>query len=235
MIKPLKQRITKLGLACTLAMGCSAAATAATVLSESTKPAPAYADGWYQSPVDILTWYYLDNNGIPKTGWQKIGGKWYYFNNDGEMARLYKTINGKQYYFSYDGAMWTGWLDYTRSYPNYWCYYGNDGALRTGWQWIGGKWYYFNHYAMVTGWQSIGGKWYYFNDNGAMQTGWIKGNYNIWYYCNKSGAMVTGWNKVGSTWYYHNKSGEMQIGWQQINGVVSLYYEWCYECQHVGR
>ena len=55
-------------------------------------------------------WYYLDENGVMQTGWQKIKGVWYYFGgaSDGAMKTGWQTINGKTYYFDSEGAMATG-------------------------------------------------------------------------------------------------------------------------------
>ena len=85
--------------------------------------------GWYK---DNGTWYYLNDEGIMKTGWfQDKDGKWYYLDTDGAMkigwiqlkgiwyylepsSTGYKgscysdctsTINGKEYTFDKDGHM----------------------------------------------------------------------------------------------------------------------------------
>ena len=46
--------------------------------------------------------YYLDNNGVLKTGWLKAGGSWYYFDDDGKLAtdkwvdNYYVNSNGEK-------------------------------------------------------------------------------------------------------------------------------------------
>ena len=61
---------------------------------------------------------------------------------------------------------------------------------------------------------------YYFNDSGALQTGWVKREYNAWDYSAGPKAKIT-------EWCYANSSGVLQSGWQKISG--SWYYfdpEW---------
>lgn len=50
-------------------------------------------------------WYYLDKNGVPLTGLQKIGDKYYYFNSDGSMRySTSQVIDGVKYIFDETGA-----------------------------------------------------------------------------------------------------------------------------------
>ncbi len=41
------------------------------------------------------SWYYLDENGLPKTGWLQLDSKWYYLKEDGTMATGELIIDNK--------------------------------------------------------------------------------------------------------------------------------------------
>lgn len=178
-------------------------------------------------------WYYSDNNGVAKTGWQLISGKWYYFGKgDGQMYYgTYKITDEKTneetyYYFDSTGALVnnpSGWLHCT-PYSN-----AKGCAVDFGW-------YYFKNGKPLTGWQIIGGKWYYFNPSyGEMATG-LYSMYNDetgeadLYFFDKNGVNYTpsGWfrdfytEKVGTVTYtqdwYYVVNGKPVTGWKVING-----------------
>lgn len=94
-------------------------------------------------------WYYLDENGYPLTGWQKIKGKWYYF---GECT----------------GRMAVGWV--YSSEEDEWYYLNEDGTRRSGWLETGGVWYWFDSDGVMydDGWRMVDGHKYYFNKNGQL-------------------------------------------------------------------
>ena len=57
---------------------------------------------WFYD-INYGSWYYLDDNGIMKTGWFKdTDGKWYYFNEHGSMLK--DTYIG-MYKLGSDGTM----------------------------------------------------------------------------------------------------------------------------------
>jgi len=129
-------------------------------------------------------WYYLNENLMPLTGWQKYRGYWYLLDDN-------------------DGCMKTGWQK-----PNgYWYFLGDDGSMRTGWQKYRGYWYLLgDDGSMRTGWQVSYGHWYFLGDDGSMRTGWCKYN-NSWYYLDENGAMVTGLKSINGAPYYFNSNG----------------------------
>ena len=74
-------------------------------------------------------WYYLDQNGIMLTGWQKLkwskGTDWFYFDDE-------------------KGEMLTGWQKLKWSKGTDWFYFDSNGAMVTGTQVIDGKTYTFD-------------------------------------------------------------------------------------------
>lgn len=54
---------------------------------------------------DNGNWYYLDNNGVMKTGWQQIDGYWYYLDQTGVMQTGWFKDNEKWYFLLPNGAM----------------------------------------------------------------------------------------------------------------------------------
>ena len=51
-------------------------------------------------------WYYLGENGVMQTGWQKLNGNWYYLNSDGAMAVGWTQVKpGEWYYLDGEGKM----------------------------------------------------------------------------------------------------------------------------------
>ncbi len=204
----------------------------------------ALAYGWnrlievYEGKTYYGEWYYSGNDGIVRTGWQKINNKWYYFDNsDGEMVVGPKEIDDKLYVFDSNGALGYGWTYViARDYENDvaaegWFYTDNNGVAKTGWQQINGKWYYFeNSYGqMCTGTTQIKEsddtyKWYYLDGTGA----WVK-NPSGWVHCTtylkgkgitadygwyffKDGEFLTEWQQINGKWYYFDNDGYMYVG-----------------------
>lgn len=56
-----------------------------------------------------------------------------------------------------------------------------------------------------TGWKFINNSWYFYDKNGLIQTGWISGDSNIWYYLSDSGEMLV--NTVTPDGYTVDKNG----------------------------
>ena len=68
-------------------------------------------------------WYYQDESGNNKSGWQYIGDKWYYFDPETFiMVTGLKEIDGKKYYFEPDGHMFKDGLTITIDGKLYGCY-----------------------------------------------------------------------------------------------------------------
>ena len=129
------------------------------------------AKGVMQTDCWVLdgSWYLLDENGVVKTGWQKVGGSYYYLELE-------------------TGAMKTGWFKDGDSW--YWLD-KSSGAMATGWVWDGGAWYYMNGSGvMQTGWIQLGSYWYWLDkSSGAMGTGWVWDG-GAWYFCASDGHWV---------------------------------------------
>lgn len=67
-------------------------------------------DSWFTDRSNGNT-YYLQANGIMKTGWLNKFDKWYYFNQSGVMKTGWQCIDGNWYYLNTSGAMQTGWIN----------------------------------------------------------------------------------------------------------------------------
>ncbi|MBO4235309.1 MAG: hypothetical protein J5928_02535 [Firmicutes bacterium] len=180
-------------------------------------------------------WYYIDSEGICKTGWQKIGGNWYFFDADmyAKEERYNSTwyIDGERYYFDENGILQTGWIEDTWTWTDYegneysqknWYYASASGTIATGWAQIGGKWYYFGtdgemHLWNENGlmWRTINGIKYLFDENGAMQTGWIKET--------RTDKDYEGNVLEFTNWYYADASGALAEGERTIDGTKYLF------------
>lgn len=196
--------------------------------------------GWLEdNNGSYSTWYYLDANGKPATGWKKIGGIWYYFNDFyGEMySNGSYYIDGKYYAFEKSGA-WisgTGWKKITNfDGTSEWIYVKN-GEVQLGWQYIGGAWYYLTYGGtMVTGNYIVDGVIEQFSASGAWlgtssETGWVKINHdNRWVYVeDDSGALATGWKVIDGVTYYFEPyfDGYMAYGAMYMIDNASYYFD----------
>lgn len=190
--------------------------------------------------------YYYD---LSKAGWVLDGGKWYYVDSDGLMrtgkisicTNPDKEDPNEEYKYDYywlkkDGEMVTGWYntDPASTYGD-WVYCGADGKCYDGWLLNGGKWYYIYQGRMISDRLYTVGEaperedfddyddyedalekfydnnTYYFDRNGVMVYGWYHNEYtdslghysDSWYYTNPStGVRVDGWVLDGGKWYY---------------------------------
>lgn len=233
-----------------------------------------WESGWYL--IDDTAWYYLaedlsesESRGVrdkTKIGYVEIEGAYYYLNEDGTPKTGIIEINGKKYYFSnQDGgkrSIATGWQlldgnllyfnslsEIANSRHNGWLekfdnwYYFQNGTMKTGWVLSKNLWYYLDpatgimetgwfkvkdttYYAnasgtMLSGWQKINGTWYHFGSpsDGAMKKScWLKSG-NLWYYLDSDGKMLTGWQTIkGKTYYLDTINGDMKYGWVKLNG-----------------
>lgn len=120
--------------------------------------------GWIDSDRGV---YYLDENGMPLTGWQLLAGKRCYFDpkEGGILVTGWRLIEGNRYYFRPDhmGAMTTGWLDL----PEGRYYFDSDGVMQTGWLLYEEKQYYLRPDGpMAVGRIQIAGEVYHFTSTG---------------------------------------------------------------------
>ena len=169
-------------------------------------------------------WFYIDEDGVLKTGYQTINGKDYYFYCDGKMATGIVNVEGvtgnpKFYYFDNNGELFKkeGWKKINEK----WYYLNEDGSLVNEWKKSGSDWYYLNpNYGMAIGPTKVqddmclGINVYYFEEDGRLtnRTGWINhinGEFSDWYYVENGGKAALGWNKINGTWYYFNSDAKM--------------------------
>lgn len=202
------------------------------------------ADGQYRK-IDM---YYLNSNGVPLKGVQKIGGNYYNFGNGGCME--YGNYNSKGKY--------QGWKSYGKE-KRYYTFSSDKqrAVMSVGFKKVGSSLYYFDkngyklegkkktelkkigkyYYAVgksgaisVNKWTTIGSSKYYFDKKGRMITNKkikVKGNY---YYFGKNGKMVRNKKvKIGKYSYYFGKSGAMYK-----NRTVTIKGK-KYYCQSDGR
>lgn len=180
--------------------------------------------------------FYIDEDGKPLTGMQKIDKKYYYFGNGGIMERghySYKETSGSYEYSGY------------RSYGDNKRYYRLDGEMLVGFNELktsnGDKYiFYFkksNGYRYVGNrdWKlvTLGGKVYAINQNGVVfnnqgSGGWkkYKADTDVGYnyrYFSKTGEMKTGWLTLGSNKYYLDAEGFRVLGYKII-GNNNYYF-----------
>lgn len=160
--------------------------------------------------------YYVDSNGIRKTGWLYKNKKWYFFANSGKLLRsTWLKSGGKMYYAGKDGVIYTNGR---RKIGDDYYAFSSRGVRLTGKRTYSGKTYFF---ATNTGrmlkkqWVLTNKKYYYYGADGVM----VKNKWVGRYYVNGSGARVT------STWKgdkYLGADGKAVKGLQEIGS--SYYY-----------
>ena len=182
---------------------------------------------------------YLDEDGDPISGWQKINSKTYYFDpatcamhtgwlelpegryyldKNGVRLTGWQEIDGTRYYLGNDGIMHTGWLqlDGTRMYLN------EAGIPHTGWlEAEEGTYHLDNAGIPMTGWLESDGKRYYLDENGLLRSGWLQLE-DEKFYLSADGTPLTGWQEVDGSLYYLGHDGIMVTGWLEQNGQT--YY-----------
>ena len=188
------------------------------------------SSGWKKKYVegDRYLWQYLDQDGNPLKGWQKIGGKWYYFYKESGYMLFngFTSGDGKIYFCKENGEMLSnGWYHSESG----WIYARSNGALyNKEWLNVGGKWYYFDKECMmIHDYESytIAGVQYSFDSNGVClnpyggaapkKSGWyytkVDKYYNEgWVYYDSDGAMYKEqWLKYNGQWYYFDDVGLM--------------------------
>lgn len=121
-------------------------------------------------------------------GWNLTGEGWRYLSAEGQYqaAGWFQDTDRRWYHFDQNGIMQTGWFQDTNGV---WYFLAPDtGAMQTGWH------------------QDPDGKWYFLSYSGAMQTGLIKVDENV-YFMEPSGALFTGDKEIGGTTYNFGLNG----------------------------
>ena len=168
-------------------------------------------------------WYYMNEDGSLKTGWQRINEKGYYFDENCRMVTGLYYLEREYYYFQPSGALASeGWQKLTDTYTTntgktvtdvYWLYCRPTGTVVTEWMEINHKWYYFvaPYGYMISGTSAvIDGVRYYFTASGARAgAGWQSEsfayngeNLTVWHYTDAKGIVQTGWKQIKNKWYY---------------------------------
>ena len=207
----------------------------------TTKRSGTYADdGWLMGNGEPQ-YYFKDNE--PVKGWLQDDGAWYYLNTStAKKEKGWLTLNGKTYFLDEQGKMQTGFVKIGAAVHHF-----NDQGVqtKTGWAQIDGDWYYFGAYnKLMFGMQTIGGKKYIFDNNtGAMLTGPVVYNGNLyilsdsgsmytggwtnykgnWYYIYSNGTTARGWKYLSGKWYYMNSNGVMQTGKVKLGNTIYLF------------
>lgn len=196
--------------------------------------------------------FYLDTNGKPLTGLQKLDGKYYYLGNGGCMQTGHYdkktgaynpwTSFGKKVRYIYkDGHMAMGFV----SIKNRLSYFDKEGfKLDTNKQIelkkIEGKYYAVIKGGVIYtnngkgGFRKLPDGYRYFNGKGVMQTGWKKFQGAKYYLDKKTGCRVTGFKKISGTTYYFNKGGQCKrtidtkkvAQFKGISGKGSITFTW---------
>ncbi|WP_283680572.1 hypothetical protein [Clostridium perfringens] len=195
---------------------------------------------------EFSEWYYVENGGKAKLGWNRINGTWYYFDSDAKMVtaptRIFDKESSKDkiYFFDKNGAYrkYSGWYEYkpVNGEPC-WYYFGEDGLAKTSWQTINGNKYYFNSDGvMAKGVSTIfeneveGGTYsvelptYLFSESGALVTneGWHKitlYNEEKWCYTDNTGLCKKGLAKINNKYYYFGSDCLMETGVFSVSGL----------------
>lgn len=176
---------------------------------------------------------YLDEDGDPVTGWQKLNSNTYYFDpetgamatgwleleegryylgDDGIPKTGWQTIDGARYYLGDDGIMRTGWLELKEGL----LYLNEQGNPHTGWLRLEDDTYYLNEsFVMHTGWLELDGQRYYLNEDGTLHTGWLEQKEGK-YYLSNDGILQTGWLELDGQRYYLDEDGIIQTGWLEL-------------------
>ncbi len=175
------------------------------------------------------TRYWLDDYGVPQSGWVTADGKTYCFGASTKKALTgFWQLNDGAYYFGDDGALLTGHAGlYTASDGSvYWL--NNDGTANDGWagDQNGVRFFGYSTGKMLTGlWKLYGYNYYFDPDTGYYIHGWKTAEDGNTYYFLDSGAAATGWWDFGSDRYFFNATtGQMLTGWQALNGSNYYFY-----------
>lgn len=187
--------------------------------------------------------YYLGDDYLMLTSWNKIDGKWYFLKPDGSRANN-EYCDG--YWLNSDGT-WTyearaSW----KQDPYGWYYQDTSGwYAKDQWLYIDNYWYYFNNDGYrVTGWQKIDGVWYFFYSDGSMASEEYVNGYKLEYSGKWVNQTKASWKKDSKGWrylqsdgtyakekylwiddeqYYFDDEGYMATGWKKINNEYYFF------------
>lgn len=181
--------------------------------------------GWYQD--EDLNWFGYDRSGAMYSGLQTIGEELYYFDLDGMLL-----VNGAVYV---DGVLYTAGPngDCSVCSQNGWVedmYYVDQGRAATGWKKVADRMYYFDP---KTGKKTsdtvrtIDGNCYSFDREGVLETGWIKGlddGWFYWMYADPDGVLAADeWIETDAGRCYFDDSCRMATGVVTIEGRHELF------------
>ncbi len=175
------------------------------------------------------SWMYLDNDGNPLTGQQKIDGQSLYFNDAGKQIKnaLIKLDDGSTIYLNDKGVSSTG----IQRIDDKIYYFDPDGkqVVCRFEELPDGSWMYLDDDGVAaTGAQKINGQELYFDNNGKQVKNdkVINDDGTINYYTGMSGEKLK--NDFGElpdgSWMYLDNQGNAVIGAQKINGQ-NLYFK----------
>lgn len=94
-------------------------------------------------------------------------------------------------------------------------------------EWVkeNGTYYYYENGQKKTGWftDSYNNTYYFDPSTGAMKTGWLKQNFD-WYYFDYTGILHKGWLSLGDKKYYlREKDGKMVVGMRPIGKTMYIF------------
>ena len=137
-------------------------------------------NGWVFQPLDDGNggnWFYANEDGSLRSGWQQIDGKWYFFNTEDYTDENGNVWPQPPFMWCVDGGVRD--LKASNSYEEelnetFW-FFNPDGSLLEG----------------EPGWHSVVNRsgrgpaswWFYVNADGSCRRGWIQDG-GKWYYCN---------------------------------------------------
>ncbi|MCQ4116721.1 N-acetylmuramoyl-L-alanine amidase [Ligilactobacillus sp. MP3] len=162
---------------------------------------------------------------------KNVNGNWYLVdNNTGKNLTGFQEIKDQNkvvYYAPSNAQMQYGW----QSINNNKYYFDTfNGAMTTGQRNIDGSWYLFdNQGVMQTGFQRIDyqNKTVHYDSNGKMQYGWQWVDNATRYFDKVTGAMTTGQKNINNHWYLFDNKGAMQRGFQNLKAYgqdKTVYY-----------
>ncbi|URI12678.1 N-acetylmuramoyl-L-alanine amidase [Ligilactobacillus salivarius] len=162
---------------------------------------------------------------------KNVNGNWYLVdNNTGKNLTGFQEIKDQNkvvYYAPSNAQMQYGW----QSINNNKYYFDTfNGAMTTGQRNIDGSWYLFdNQGVMQTGFQRIDyqNKTVHYDSNGKMQYGWQWVDNATRYFDKVTGAMTTGQKNINNHWYLFDNKGAMQRGFQNLKSYgqdKTVYY-----------
>ncbi|MBO4485216.1 MAG: hypothetical protein J5738_07505 [Lachnospiraceae bacterium] len=164
---------------------------------------------YYDGFVDTEIGHQYFVRGYLQTGVTKIEDKYYYLNKDGIPTGGMQKVDGLLAWYREDGSAETGW----KTYENKKYYLGDNGVMRVGNNVIGGKRYYLSREGgfLAAGWHTDGGKFYSYQD-GTMAVGAVRID-GVLYGFTDSGYLYAeaGLKKIGGKLRYVYADGKIAV------------------------